>query len=136
MRSLTDSLESGEKSARTLVEEAEQKGMEIAEAKFRLRDTRQAGLEARTMVHSFDGARFAAVIGKGLATNSSVSEEAAKTVQEFYFRRIGLGVATLIITVLAVSLYVYVRRIERRQAGEGKKAGQNVPPQAGGTPLT
>ncbi len=127
MRVLVDSLESGEKSARSLVEEAEQKGMEIAEAKFRLRDTRQAGLEARTMVHSFDGARFAAVIGKGLATNSSVSEEAAKTVQEFYFRRIGLGVATLIITVLAVSLYVYVRRIERRQAGEGKKAG--------GTPL-
>lgn len=127
MRRLVDSLESGEKSARSLVEEAEQKGMEIAESKFRLRDTRQAGLEARTMVHSFDEARFAAVIGKGLATNSTVSEEAAKTVQEFYFRRIGLGVATLIITVLAVSLYVYVRRIERRQAGEGTKAG--------GTPL-
>jgi predicted CXXCH cytochrome family protein len=117
MRVLVDSLESGEKRARALVEEAEQKGMEIAEAKFRLRDTRQAGLEARTMVHSFDGARFAAVIGKGLATNSAVTEEAAKTVQEFYFRRIGLGVATLIITLLAVSLYVYVRRIERRQAG-------------------
>jgi predicted CXXCH cytochrome family protein len=127
MRVLVDSLELGEKSARSLVEEAEQKGMEIAEAKFRLRDTRQAALEARTMVHSFDGARFAAVIAKGLATNSSVAEEATKTVQEFYFRRFGLGVATLIITVLAVSLYVYVRRIERRQAGEGKKTG--------GTPL-
>jgi hypothetical protein len=123
MRVLMDSLESGEKSARALVEEAEQKGMEIAEAKFRLRDTRQAGLEARTMVHSFDGARFAAVIGKGLATNSSVAEEATKTVQEFYFRRIGLGVSSLIITVLAVSLYVYVRRIERRQAGIGGKTG-------------
>ena len=120
MRVLVDSLESGEKSARALVEEAEQKGMEIAEAKFRLRDSRQAGLEARTMVHSFDGARFAAVIGKGLATNSSVADEATKTVQEFYFRRIGLGVATLIITVLAVSLYVFVRRIERRQSGEAE----------------
>jgi hypothetical protein len=32
-------------------------------------------------------------------------------------------VATLIITVLAVSLYVFVRRIERRQAGEGKMTG-------------
>jgi hypothetical protein len=130
MRGLVDSLESGEKSARALVEEAEQKGMEIAEAKFRLRDTRQSGLEARTMVHSFDGARFAAVIGKGLATNSSVTEEATKTIQEFYFRRIGLGVATLIITILAVSLYVYVRRIERRQAGE------NVPPKAGDGKMT
>ena len=120
MRVLVDSLESGEKSAGALVEEAEQKGMEIAEAKFRLRDTRQARLEARTMVHSFDGARVAAVVGKGLATNASVAEEATRTVREFYFRRIGLGVATLIITVLAVSLYVFVRRIERRQAGGGK----------------
>jgi hypothetical protein len=118
MRLLVDSLDFGEKSARALVEEAEQKGMEIAEAKFRLRDSHQAELEARTMVHSFDGARFAAVVGKGLATNSSVAEEATRTVREFYFRRIGLGVATLIITVLAVSLYVYVRRIERRQAGK------------------
>ncbi|HMK38546.1 MAG TPA: cytochrome c3 family protein [Bacteroidota bacterium] len=122
MRALVDSLEAGEKAARASVEKAEQKGMEIAEAKFRLRDGRQAGLEARTMVHAFDGARFAAVVGKGLAINSSVSEEAAKTVQEFYFRRIGLGVATLIITLLAVSLYVFIRRIERRQAGNGKSA--------------
>jgi hypothetical protein len=117
MRALADSLESGETHARALVEEAEQKGMEIAEAKFRLRDSRQAGLEARTMVHSFDGARFASVVGKGLAVNSSVVEEASATVHEFYFRRVGLGVATLIITLLAVSLYLYVRRIERRQAG-------------------
>jgi hypothetical protein len=123
MRLLVDSMETGEKSAGALVEEAEQKGMEIAEAKFRLRDTRQAGLEARTMVHSFDGAKFAQVIGKGLSTNSSVAEEASKTVHEFYFRRIGLGVATLIITVLAVSLYVFVRRIERRQAGSGTGPG-------------
>jgi hypothetical protein len=119
MRLMADSLESGENSARALVEEAEQKGMEIAEAKFRLRDVHQAELESRTMVHSFDGARFSAVIGKGLTTGSSVREEASGSVREFYFRRIGLGVATLIITLLAVSLYVYVRRIERRQAAAG-----------------
>jgi predicted CXXCH cytochrome family protein len=116
MRVLADSLHAGESSARALVEEAEQKGMEIAEAKFRLRGSHQAELESRTMVHAFSGQKFAAVIGKGLETNASVTEEASKTVHEFYFRRIGLGVATLIITVLAVSLYLYIRRIERRQA--------------------
>jgi len=120
MRGRIDSLESGEKSARALVEEAEQKGMEIAEAKFRLRDARQADLEARTMVHAFNDAKLAAVVAKGLATTASVSEEASMTVKEFYFRRIGLGVATLVITVLAASLYVYIRRIERRQARNGK----------------
>jgi hypothetical protein len=80
-------------------------------------------MEARTMVHSFDGAKFSTVVGKGLATGSSVREEASASVSEFYFRRIGLGVATLIITILAASLYVYVRRIERRQAAEGGSGG-------------
>ena len=127
MRALIDSLESAQKSARALVEEAEQKGMEIAEAKFRLRDARQAELEARTMVHAFNEQKFAAVVGKGLTTSAGVSEEAAGTVHEFYFRRIGLGVATLIITLLAVSLYVYVRRLERRQAENGRTAGGSTP---------
>ncbi len=127
MRLLIDSLASQQKSARALVEEAEQKGMEIAEAKFRLRDVHQAELEARTMVHAFSEPKFAAVIGKGLAVGSGVSAEASDTIHEFYFRRIGLGVATLIITLLAVSLYVYVRRIERRQAGNGRAPGGATP---------
>jgi len=59
---------------------------------------------------------LAAVIAKGLATGSSVEAQASEAVHEFYFRRIGLGVAPLIITLLAVSLYLYIRRIERRQA--------------------
>jgi len=127
MRVLADSLESVENRARALVEDAEQKGMEIADEKFQLRDARQARLESRTMVHAFDGGRFAAVIAKGLATGSSVEAQASEAVHEFYFRRIGLGVATLIITLLAVSLYLYIRRIERRQAAQGEKPRGHTP---------
>ena len=119
MRRLVDSLEACDAGARQLVDEAEQKGMEIGEAKYRLRDARQARLEARTMVHSFDGARFAAVVEKGLVTASSVSTEATHAIEEYYFRRIGLGVATLIITIVGLSLYRLIRRIERRQSAEG-----------------
>ena len=115
MRRLTDSLEATEKQARTLIDEAEQKGMEIAEAKFKLRDARQARLESRTMVHSFNEQKFRETIGKGLATTSFVTEEAHHAIDEYFFRRIGLGVATLIITILAVSLYLFIRRIERKQ---------------------
>jgi len=71
------------------------------------------------MVHSFDGARFAAVVEKGLVTASSVSTEATHAIEEYYFRRIGLGVATLIITIVGLSLYRLIRRIERRQSAEG-----------------
>ena len=115
MRSLADSLIRAESSATERADEAEQKGMEISEAKFRLRDVRQAHMEARTMVHAFDAARYSAVVSKGLITAGTISQEATRMIQEYYFRRIGLGIATLIITLLAVSLYLYIRRLERAQ---------------------
>ncbi|TSA24050.1 hypothetical protein D4R75_02185 [bacterium] len=120
MRGLIDSLESREKRAIALVNEAEQKGMEISEAKYKLRDAHQARLESRTMVHSFNEARFQDVVNKGIVVSASVSEEATQALDEYVFRRVGLGLATLAITVLAISLYVYIRRLERHQAMGGK----------------
>jgi predicted CXXCH cytochrome family protein len=120
MRTLADSLHAMEANAHALVEEAEQKGMEIGEAKFRLRDVRQARLESRTVVHAFDGSRFRPVVEKGLVHARSVQEAARAAIHEFYFRRIGLGVSTLIITLLATCLWLLIRRIDRKQkAGEG-----------------
>jgi predicted CXXCH cytochrome family protein len=116
MRSLIDSLETNEQKAAELVGEAEQKGMEISEAKYKLRDAHQARLESRTMVHAFNEARFKEVASKGLVVSATVSEEANQALDEYVFRRLGLGLATLAITILAVSLYVYIRRIERRQS--------------------
>jgi hypothetical protein len=36
------------------------------------------------------------------------------TIQEFYFRRRGFGLATLFITLLAVALGMKIRQMERR----------------------
>jgi predicted CXXCH cytochrome family protein len=115
MRMLTDSLETMENRSRALVHDAEQKGMEIAEAKFKLRDVRQARLEARTTVHAFNEDKFREVVAGGFATAGVVTQEAQHAVDEYYFRRIGLGISTLIITVLAISLYLFIRRMEQSQ---------------------
>jgi len=115
MRLLIDSLELSELHARSLVDEAEQKGMEISEAKFKLRDVRQARLQSRTMVHSFNEEKFQEVIQKGLVVGAVVSQEANQAIDEYFFRRYGLGFATIIITILASSLYLYIRRLERKQ---------------------
>jgi predicted CXXCH cytochrome family protein len=114
MRTLADSLEHAEDRARARVDEAEQRGMEITEAKFKLRDARQARLEARTKVHSFNEGQFREVLDKGLSIAAAVDEEAQHAVDEYYFRRIGLGVATLIITIVAVTLYLFIRRLEHK----------------------
>jgi len=115
MRQLIDSLEASRNYADSLVIGAEQKGMEISEAKFKLRDVNQARLQARTMVHSFSEEKYRTVIEKGLAVSSVVSREGKDAIDEYYFRRLGLGMATLIITIVIVSLYVTIRKIEQRQ---------------------
>ncbi len=115
MRLMIDSLETSEKNDSILIQEAEQKGMEIGEAKFRLRDAHQATLEARTMVHSFNEAKFNEVVDKGLKVTAAVKIEAADAIHEFYFRRIGLGISVAIISFLALVLYLYIKRIEKRK---------------------
>ncbi len=113
MRSLIDSLINEEAKAQMLVSEAEQRGMEISDAKFKLRDAHQAMLQSRTAIHSFNEEKFAETVKPGLATIAVVKSEAKGAVEEYYFRRTGLGIATLIITILAVSLFLYIRRIEK-----------------------
>ncbi|MBM4169187.1 MAG: ammonia-forming cytochrome c nitrite reductase subunit c552 [Ignavibacteria bacterium] len=116
MRALIDSLDLGERQTAELVAEAEQKGMEISEAKFRFRDVRQARLQAKTLVHSFDEAKFAETVKRGMSVTEEVQREAQNAIEEYYFRRWGLGISTLIITVLAIALYFAIRRIEKHQS--------------------
>lgn len=115
MRTLIDSLESAEEAATERVDEAEQKGMEIADARFQLREVRQARLEARTKVHSFNEDEFKGVTDKGMAVAATANEEAVAAIDEYYYRRWGLLIASLIMTFLGVSLYMYIRRIDREQ---------------------
>jgi len=114
MRIAIDTLESEERHAKVLVEEAEQKGMEVSEAKFKLKDIRQARLQSRTMVHAFNESKFKEVVDNGLKTANEVIQESQTSIHEYFFRRIGLGISTIILSILAVSLYVYVRRLEKK----------------------
>ena len=114
MRRLIDSLESAEQRVYKLVDEAEQKGMEISESKFKLRNVRQARLQSRTMVHAFDEEKFKEIVDNGLKTTVLIAQESNIAIHEYYFRRIGLFIATLIITILALSLFLFVRRLEKK----------------------
>lgn len=115
MRALTDSLESQEDLATVLLGKAEQKGMEVSESRFKLRDVHQARLQSRTMVHSFDEGKFREVVDKGLKTSAAVIGEGQHAIDEYYFRRWGLGISTIIITLVAIALYFTIKGIERKQ---------------------
>ena len=115
MRGLIDTMENREEYAKELVDEADQKGMDISDAKFKLRDIRQARLQSRTMVHAFNEAKFQEVVDNGLKTADFVISESQSSIHEYFFRRIGLAVSTIIITILALALYAFVRRLERKK---------------------
>jgi hypothetical protein len=115
MRILMDSLSNADLSAATVLNKAEQKGMEVSEATFKLRDARQAFIELQTIVHSFDFQKFKAQADKGLSIAMAANEEGDQAIHEYYVRRIGLGIATLFMTLLAVSLFLTIRRMERRK---------------------
>jgi len=119
MRSYMDSLDTSEALALKLINDAEQKGMEVSETKFKLRDAHQAKLEARTMVHSFNEEKFKeVVVGKGLAVTTASISEAKEAIDNYFFRRYGLMVSVLIISMLSFALYLYIKQIEKKQASK------------------
>ncbi len=115
MRKLLDSLATDEQDAIQSVDEAEQKGMEVSEPKFKLRSVRQARLEVRTIIHAFNNEKFSEVANKGFVLTSEIKAEAKSAVDEFYFRRWGLILATLIISLLSITLFVYIRRLDKKK---------------------
>jgi predicted CXXCH cytochrome family protein len=114
MRQLIDSLDNTKSSAMVLINNAEQKGMDVTEAKFKLRDINQIKLEARTQIHSFDPAKFKEVVGKGLVISSDATADAKGAIHEYSFRRVGLGISVFLISLLAFGLFLYIRKIEKK----------------------
>jgi predicted CXXCH cytochrome family protein len=114
MRKLLDSLSADEQTAIKLIEDAETKGMEVSEPKYQLRSVRQTRLEAKTIIHAFDRAKLSEVTKKGFVQANEIKAEGKSAVDEFYFRRWGLILATLIISSVAVMLYIFIRRMEKK----------------------
>lgn len=116
MKKLTDSLIVSDSVAKQLIFQAEQKGMDVEEIKFKLREIHQARLEARTIVHSFNEAKFKEVTTKGFKSSNIAITDAKAAIDEFYFRRYGLGVALAIISFLIVILFLYIKKIEKNKS--------------------
>jgi predicted CXXCH cytochrome family protein len=114
MSSIIDSLIMYDSTAKRLVFMAEQKGMEIEEAKFMLREIHQSRQQARTILHAFNEEKFREVTDKGMKTAGYVITDAENAIDEFYFRRYGLGAAVIIISFLIVVIFLYIKKIESK----------------------
>ena len=96
------------------LEQAHQNGMYTADAEFIWTEARQKLFEARTAVHGFDPEGVQSVTADGLVLAVQVQDRGTDAMSQFRFRRTGLLVATLLITILVVALYAKIREIDRR----------------------
>ncbi len=109
---IIDSLKVNLDSAKTLVEQAEIKGMEISELYFNLEDAHNALIHTRTSIHSFNSAFVRETALPGMDASEAAKVGAEKALDEFEYRRKGLFVASFIITLLVLLMYLKVRQVE------------------------
>jgi Cytochrome c3 len=114
MAATFDSLTGGEKRADSLIVRAEQLGMDVSDASYSLKDVNQSLVQARVQVHSFSSGPVDSAAEPGMKIVADAQKSALAAISEYYFRRQGLGVSTLIITFLAVLLFLKIRQLERK----------------------
>ena len=125
MRGSIDSLHRGIFVAESLLTVAEQAGMEVSQAQFELDNANSALLQARASIHTFepDSVKLHATSGWEVVTAAIARGHAA--LDDLRFRRIGLGVSTIIILLLILGLVLKIRQIEG-------PAGPTAPSATGG----
>jgi hypothetical protein len=116
MKSLINSLKKEEDKAKIILEEANQKGMDVSDALYALKDIRQILIQTRTILHSFDNEKFTEEIKPGFDITSEVKTEGINAIDNYYFRREGLAVSTLIVTLLVIGLYIKIRKLEKKES--------------------
>ena len=103
-------------SARTKLVEVQRKGMNDIEIGFQLQDAKQALIQSRTLVHTFDSNKVDEKSGEGAKVAKEALLLANSEINEYYTRRIGFGAATLAFVLLAIALYFKIKDMERKKS--------------------
>jgi len=115
MKFILDSLINGQQRVKTALGKAQALDMDVSEGESAIEDIREKTIEARTAIHAASVAHLLDVTKDGFTSEAKAESLATAAVHEHAFRRAGFGVATLVITGLALLLWLKIRAIERRQ---------------------
>ncbi len=107
-------LKQADDTVRVLLANVRHKGMMTTDIEFLLKDVDQSIIQARTRIHAFNADSVMPKVKTGIDAANKAREQAASLIGEYYFRRKGLIVATIIITLLVIMLFFKIRKIEGR----------------------
>lgn len=100
--------------AETLLSRAYNKGVEVSEPRFRLREAETLLVMARNLTHSLSMEAIEEKIKEGKEVAAEVTEEGEAALREANLRRTGLVIATFFVFVLAIGLFLKIRQLSRR----------------------
>ncbi|MBI5881595.1 MAG: cytochrome c3 family protein [Elusimicrobia bacterium] len=115
MKAKVDEIEGSYKAAEKSILTAEEKGLDMAEARDLWDSARMSLFQAKTAVHAFRPEKVAEAADPGIEATAKARKSADEAVHEFGQRRVGLGIASLFLTLLALGLYLKVRDLESGQ---------------------
>jgi len=102
----------------TIVEDliltAERKGMEVSELFIHLEDAHRILIQTRTNIHSFDLDHVNKTAEEGFVVINEATIGANKVLDELNYRRKGLLLFSLIITLTIVALYLKLKMMQRK----------------------
>ena len=122
MRSLIDSLRIELDSARTILLDAANAGVEVSQAQVDLEGAHNALVSSRAAIHLFDPDAVAKEVGTGREITAASFARGQRALTELRFRRGGLAVSVLIIVALVVALLLKIRQLEGRPETPGASA--------------
>ena len=93
---------------------AERRGMEVSQPLLQQSQARDALLKARVTVHAFNDNDLKHDTDAGLAVTRQTFSAGEKALQEWKFRRVGLGLSLVMIALTLLGLGVYIRNLERK----------------------
>jgi len=115
MASVLDSLVLAREESRRVLEEAENAGMEVSQALFELDEVNNVQTRAHSAIHSFQVDPVRREVEAGLIITSQARERGEEALDEHRFRRVGLGLSSLIILMLIIGLLLKIRELERAE---------------------
>ena len=101
-------------SSSVLLEQADEKGVEVSDPKFKLREAGTLLIMVRNLTHSLDIPAIEEKIQEGEKVVLEVQEAGQAALKEATFRRRGLIISTFFVFLLAIALYLKIRLIEKK----------------------
>lgn len=114
MKKMIDSLNADVNTANYFIGKAEQKGMDVSDSKFDYNDIKKVLITTRTVIHFANLDKYLETISEGFKLTSKARIAGQEAIDEYYFRRAGLGISTLFISIIALTLFLKLRKIEKK----------------------